>query len=150
MESRCVAPIRLIVTLLAPPTDHVVAIVDRRQQPRNFLRRILQVRIERDDHLAARLAKAREDRRMLSEVAREFDHSHPALFVRRYLAQDSQRFVARSVVNENHFPRTVQCAEHGLQARPQVGEVRGFVEHCNHDRDQAGRRRRYADVVAIR
>ena len=118
VQARRVLSIRLIVTLLAPSADHVVAFIDRRDQPRDFFRRILQVRVERDDDVAARLLEAREDRRMLSEIARQLDHPHTPLFARRNFAQDAERIVVRSVIDKNRLPWTVQTVEHRLEARP--------------------------------
>ena len=105
LQARSEFPVRLVMTFLAPSADDVVAFVDRGDQPRNFLRRILQVGVERDDDLAARLLEAREDRRMLSEVARQLDHPHAPLFARRDFAQYAERIVARSVVDKNRLPR---------------------------------------------
>ena len=99
------AAIGVVVALLAPSADHVVALVDRGEQPRNFLGRILQVGVERDDDLAAALAKAGQYRGVLAEVARQFDHAHRAVCARGNSAQEVERFVARTVVDEQHFPR---------------------------------------------
>src|SRR5258708_26763427 len=120
------------MTFLAPSAHHVVACVDRRDQPGNFLRRILQVGIEGDDNLTARLSEAREDRRVLSEIARQLHDSHAPFFSRRNFAQDTERVVARSVIDKDGLPRTVQAVKNWLEARPERYEVRRFVEHRHH------------------
>ena len=150
VQARGVLAVGLVVAFLAPSADDVVAFVDRGNQPRDFFRRILQIGVECDDDIAARLFEAREDRRMLSEVARKLDHPHAALFARRDFAQDAERVVARAVVDENRLPRAVEAVEHRLEARPQRRQIRGFVEHRHHDRDQASLGARDGGGVANR
>ena len=121
---------------LAPSADHVVALVDRGEQARNFFGRILQVGVERHHDLAAALAKAGEYRGVLAEVARQFDHAHRAVCARGYLAQEVERLVGRAVVDEQHFPRPSAPAHHRLQPRPQRRQIRRLVVHRHHDRDE--------------
>ncbi len=76
MHARRQPTVGTILPLLAPSTDNVVAGVDRLDQPWNILGRILQVGVERDHNIAAAIAKPRQNRRMLAEVARQFHYSH--------------------------------------------------------------------------
>src|SRR5271170_143776 len=60
MQPRGVAPITPILPLLAPSADDIIASVNRLDQPRNLLWRILQVGVERDDDVAAAGPETRE------------------------------------------------------------------------------------------
>ena len=104
--------VSLVLALCPPSADHVVAGVDRLQQPRDFLGRILQVGVECHDHLAAALAEAGQDRGMLAEIARQLDHSHAAVTIRD-LTQHRQRIVARTVVDEHHLVVAIAAGNHG-------------------------------------
>jgi len=63
-----------IPAFFAPTPDHIIAGSDCFEQPWNLLRRILQVSVQRHHHVAAGISKPREQRRMLSKVARQLDH----------------------------------------------------------------------------
>ncbi len=54
-------------------TDVVRTLVHGEDDLGDLLRRVLEVRIERDDIVAARLRKSGEDRHVLSGVTREHD-----------------------------------------------------------------------------
>jgi hypothetical protein len=66
-----------IATMLPRAVHYFVAFVALGEQLRDLLGRILQVTVGLDDPLAPRAQHARLDRRLLPEVAREPEHSHP-------------------------------------------------------------------------
>jgi hypothetical protein len=90
LQARCELPVRQIVTFLAPSADDIVAFIDCRDQPGNFFRRILQVRVERNDNLTARLSEARKNRRVLSEITRQLDDSDAPFLARRNFTQNAE------------------------------------------------------------
>ena len=118
LQIRGEAAIGEVVALLAPSADHVVARIDRGEQARNFLGRILQVGVERHHDLAAALAKAGQDGGVLAEVARQFDHAHRAMRARGDLAQDVERLIGRAVVDEQELPTAARTRASPAPAGP--------------------------------
>src|SRR3990170_3232703 len=130
---RCLAAEPGILPLPAVAADDVVAVFDRRQQLRDFLRRILQVGVERHDHLAARALERRHDRHVLAEVAVEVDDAHlfrPLLVI---FPEQHQRVVAAAVVGEKNLEWLSDLVEHRGQAQEQRRQVFLFVVYRNHD-----------------
>ena len=136
LQMRGEAPIGEVVALFAPSADDVVAFIDCGEQARNFLGRILQIGVERHHDFAAGSAEAGQDRRVLAEIAREFDHAHRALRARGDLAQDIERIVGRAVVDEEHLPGPPARAHHRFETRPQRAQIGRFVVDRDHDRHE--------------
>ena len=74
-EPRGVGAEKRILPVQTVPAHVVVAGVDLGQQFRDFLRRILQVGIERDDRVAADAFKRGHDRHVLAVIGVEIDHA---------------------------------------------------------------------------
>ena len=72
--------------LLAPAVDEIVALIELRDHHRDVEGVVLQVAIQRDDHVALRVPDSRVHRRRLSIVAAEADDFH-ALVTRSQLLQ---------------------------------------------------------------
>ena len=93
---------RRVLALLARGPDVIVAPLHGREEVADFLGRILQIGVERDDAAAAAMLEAGHDRHVLAEIAAEQDHARdlgPAL---ELLAQQS-RAVCAAIVDEYDF-----------------------------------------------
>ena len=124
-----------------PVSAHVVeARVDFLQQLRNFLGRILQVGVERHDHVAAHAFERRHDRHVLAVVAVEIDHARHVRPRRVLRLQESKRTVRTAVVGENDFVAAPECIEHRIQAREQRRQVQLLVVDRDDDRNGNSRR----------
>ena len=121
------------MTVHAPAPHDVDAVGERLQQARDLLRRVLQVGVERDDHVAPRALHAREHGGVLAVVAVEPDHTDGRILMMQR-AQDVRRSVAAPVVDEDHLVRLRDPLQREREAMVQVDEARRFVEHGHHDR----------------
>ena len=118
-----------ILAVLAVAADHVVPVVDFRQQFGNLLRRVLQIGVERHDHLAAGALEGRHDRHVLAEVAVEVDHAHLFRALLVEIPQQCERIVAAAVVGKKDFVGLADPVEHRRQTRKQCRQVFLFVVH---------------------
>ena len=111
--------------------------VDRLEQARDLLRRVLQIGIERDDDGAARVGESREHGSVLARVARERDHGHPMVF-----RLDDEEFLERPigapVVDIDDLGGTIERVEYGPDPCVELRETALLVEDRDHDR--GGRR----------
>lgn len=57
-----------VLTVLADSAHHVVTFISLRHQPRDLLRRVLQVGVEGNNQIAGYMAEAGHDRRVLAVV----------------------------------------------------------------------------------
>ena len=69
------APPQRVLALLADGADVVVALIEHADQLADLLRRILQIRIQGDHVLAARVGESRHDGRVLAEVRMKQHHA---------------------------------------------------------------------------
>ena len=90
-EFRSVTAEEGVLPVLAVTTDDVVAGGIGREQFRDFLRRVLQVGIERHHDLAAYALERRHDRHVLAEIAVEIDDPHFARPLAMKIAQQDTR-----------------------------------------------------------
>ena len=132
-QPRGVAPEEGVLPAFADRVDQVVPLAERRDDLRDFLGRVLQVRVERDDPLSARGLEAGHDRGVLAEVPREGEHAQLRVDL-PLLAEQLQRPVGRAVVHRHDLVRFADPVEHGEQPREERLDVRRLVEHRDHDR----------------
>jgi hypothetical protein len=90
-----------VLALAADAADVVVALAHLGDQLVDFLGRVLQVGIERDDDLAAAMLEAGHDRHVLAGVGGEEHHARDVGPGLELLAQDRRRAVAAAVVDED-------------------------------------------------
>ncbi|KAG0161938.1 hypothetical protein DFQ30_004806, partial [Apophysomyces sp. BC1015] len=126
-RGRCLAAEQAVLPLQPDRADVVMAVAHFLDQLADFLRRVLQVRIERDYDVATGLLEAGQDRHVLPIVAIK---QHDAGGVRAclvLLGQQRGRVVAAAVVDENHFVGQIQCIERRIEPRGQRGQARLLV-----------------------
>ena len=85
-----------------PAAHHVVALLERLEEARDLLREVLEVRVERDQDLAARRVEPRLQRRGLAVVARQVDHAQARLPL-EIRPHHRQRVVPAAVVHEDEL-----------------------------------------------
>jgi hypothetical protein len=129
-----VAAQRVVLPVLAPARAHVEALVQLGEQQRDVLRVVLEVGVDRDDHLARGEVDARHHRGGLPAVAAEVDHLDARLFARQGI-EHGIAAVAAAVVHEDDFPGAPEALEHGGERRHQRGQALALVEHRDRDRD---------------
>ncbi len=113
--------------------DVVVALIELVDQFADLLRRILQVGIQGDHELAARIGQARHHGRVLAEVGVE--HHHPRLLraQQELLPQQRDRTILAAVIDEHDFEGDLQRIEGRIQPREQGRQHGLFVVNRNHD-----------------
>ncbi len=124
-----------VLALLADRAHVVVAGVKLRQHACDFLRRILQVRIERDHVAAAGVREAGQDRPVLAEIRGEQNHARDLRAALELLAQYRHRTIAAAVVDEDDLVAAAQRIERRIQAREQRREHFLLVVDRNDQRD---------------
>jgi hypothetical protein len=122
-----------ILPFLAVAADDIMSGLDFREQLRDFLRRILQVGVERHDHLAARALERRHDRHVLAEIAVEVDDAHLLRPLCVKILEQHERVVTAAIVGEEDFERLADLVEHRGQAQEQRRQVFLLVVYRNHD-----------------
>ena len=123
----------VVDALLSPPADDVVPVVQLCEQRRNFLGRVLQVAVHRDDDVAGGRVESSREGGGLAVIPRQVDHPH----ARIALGHDGERRrrpVGASVVDVDDFGVESQDEQHGGQATVQLVERPGFVEERYDDR----------------
>ena len=100
---------------IAHAADVVMTLVDLLEQPADFLRRVLQIGVERHDHGPARLLEAGEDGIVLAEIAGQQNHAGDIRTFQILGAEQTRGLVATAVVDEDHFVRTTEPLEHRIQ-----------------------------------
>ena len=86
-----------------PARDEVEALVELREQARDLGRVVLQVAVDRDDDVAARLRESGRERGGLAEVPAQPDDPHVAV-AGVQARQRGERAVGRAVVDEDGLP----------------------------------------------
>jgi hypothetical protein len=93
---------RIVVALLAPAADHVVTLVELRDERRDVRRVVLQVRVQGNDHVAPGVRETRAQGSGLPEVPSETDHADP--WIRRLEALEIlETAVGAAIVDEDQL-----------------------------------------------
>ena len=129
------APEKGVLAVLAHAAHDVVALRELRQQLRDLLGRVLQVGVERHGHVARHVAKARQDRLVLAEVAGEVERAERVRPFRRPILQDPEGAVAAAVVDHDDLVRIAAAVHHGRQAAQELRQVALLVVDRHHDGD---------------
>ena len=98
----------------------------------NFLGRVLQVGIHRDDNVALRLVETAVERGTFPVVAAETDAAHVARLAMQF-TDDFPRAVGRTVVDEDDFIRKAFRLHHFLDPFVEFDERIGFVVKGDYD-----------------
>lgn len=122
-----------------PARDHVVALVELGQQAGDVGRIVLQVGVQRHDHVVARGVDAGGHRRGLAEVAAEADQAEMRIG-RAGGLEVVPGAVARAVVHEDDLVGAADARNGRVELLRQGGDVRLFVEDGNDDREARGGR----------
>ncbi len=120
---------------LPDAADVVVALVHRRQQLADFLRRILQIGVQRHHPLAPAILEAGHDRHVLAVIGVEQDDPRDVGPGQELVFQQRRRAVAAAVVDEQHFVGYPQCVQRRIEPREQRGQRFLFVVDGNDDRE---------------
>ena len=102
--------------------------------PGNVARVVLQVAVGRDDEAAARVRKARRERRGLTEVAAEPDDPQPRV-LRLELRQQRERLVCAAVVDDDDLVAAAERLERFRELAVELRDVRRLVPHRDDDGD---------------
>jgi len=137
-QPRCIAAPPRILAGATHAADVIGAGVHRCEQLADFLRRILQVGVERHDPCSAHALESGQDGEVLPVVAVEVDDARFVGSARELLAQQCARPIPAAVVDENHLVGDLQRIERRVEAREQRGQPRLLVV----DGDDDGKRRR--------
>src|SRR5919197_965573 len=133
---RCSSPERVAAVGL-PARDEVEALLELDQQPRDFGGVVLEVGVDRDDDIAARLAESRRESGRLAEVAAQPDDAN-VLVALVQARQCGERSVDGAVVDEDGLPLIAGRVKCSLQLLVQECERALFVVQRNDDRDHGG------------
>jgi hypothetical protein len=134
-EARRALPEEVVLPVGAHRAHDVVTGVHLGHELRNLLRRVLEVRVERDHVLAVRGGEGRHDRHVLARVAHELHRLHQTRVGRRRSPQDLERAVPGAIVHEDDLEGPSESLEHGKEPREKHGEISVLVEDRNDDRD---------------
>jgi hypothetical protein len=108
--------------------------------------RMLQVAVHQHDRVAARMLKARGQRRFLAEVARQAQA--PDGRVRGALPFDgAPGVVGRAVVHQHQLPGSTQGLQHADDLRQRGVQVRGLAVQRDHQGQGGGALRRHGITV---
>ena len=124
------APERLPL-LLGRAVDDVVAFRQLLEELRDLFRRVLQIVVERDDHVMARATDPGEQRVVLAVIAHQVDAAHPRVLSGQP-ADDVPAPVAAAVVDEDDLGARGLRAQHRLQPSHQGFERAFAVVDRNH------------------
>src|SRR5882724_1751460 len=108
------APIR-IVTVFPDSADVVGAPIHGGDDLADFLRGVLQVRIQCDDVVTAGLREPGHDGHVLSDIAREDHHARGVGTFRELPTQYGNGAVAATVIHEDHFVLAAELIEHRVK-----------------------------------
>ncbi len=121
--------------------DVVGAGIHRFDELDDLLGWILQIRIQGDHVLTARVLEASQNRHVLSGVARQHDdagHLRPLL---ELLPQNPHRTIVTAVVDEDELIGPLQPVERRIEPREQLREPALLVVHRNDDGNAGAHRR---------
>ena len=123
-----------VLTAYAVRADNVVARVHLRYNARELVRRVLEVRVERDYLVAARVLKAGHYRHVLAEVAVEvYDANLLALFVK--IIEYSERRVSAAVVDKDYLKGPPHGFHNGVELREERAQRLLLVVRWDYDGD---------------
>jgi hypothetical protein len=114
----------------APAAGDVVALGELGEQLRQIFRRMLQVAVHGDDHLAQGVIEAGGERGRLAVVAGQFDDADGGI-AGAEAAQRQVAAVAAAVIDEDDLVGQADGDQHAREARVQFVERRLFVEDGN-------------------
>ena len=123
-----------VVALLFPARHQIVPFVeDHTPQSRNLVRRVLQVGVHRENHLAARFSETAIQGGGFAVVASELDPPHR----RKPLVQifdHAPRTIAGTVVHQDYLVRQTLAASHAIDPFDQLRQRLLLVIERNDDR----------------
>ena len=123
---------RLTLAVAANRVDDVEAFAPLRNEARNHLGRVLEIRVHEHDRVAARRVEPGGESRLVAEVAREAEQ--PQLRVAcGELEQPRPGAVGRAVVDEDDLVRTAERRERRGEPSMELGERRLLVEDGRDD-----------------
>ncbi len=122
----------LVLAVLPPAADDVVALVQLVHHPWNVGRVVLKVGVQRDHHVAASEVETGAHRRGLAEVAAETDDLHTPVGLVA-LAEKLVSAVGAAIVDENDLEVVLARQRFG-DLLVKLRKVCLFIEKRNHDR----------------
>ncbi len=136
-ELGCVLAEPGVLAAHAEGVDEVIALGEERHHLGDLLRGVLQVGVEGDEPIAARVGQAGGDRRMLAEVAREL-HQHQLRMERLLGPHQARSAIARAVVDADHLPAHGQRPAYREEAAEERRYVALLVVHRDDHRELDG------------
>lgn len=130
-----------ILAVLPPAAHGVVTFLDLCHQAGNLFRRVLQVRVQSDHHLAPGRLKAGEDGLVLAEIAVKLQSPEVFRVLIVELGEDFPGAVAGAVIHQDDFKGALHVAESAHQPLSQLPEVLFFVINGDDYGDVGCRRR---------
>ena len=124
-----------VLAVLTHGSDHVIALVRFLDQPRDLLRRVLQVGIKGNNQIAGDVAKARHDRRVLAVVAVQQHRHDVAAFGFGRRRQHEGGVIAAAVVDQQDFIFTPKGGAGGIRAANELWQTLLLVIHRDDHRD---------------
>ena len=115
--------------------DDVVPLIDAGHDARDLLRRVLKVRVHRDDNVPLCGLKARHDRHVLTKIAVEVYDPYDIWPFPVFLEQQWQGCVPATVVDEHHLKGPPQRIHDGQQPAKQRGQRLLLTVDRNNHRD---------------
>ncbi|MNM98076.1 hypothetical protein D3C81_1105970 [compost metagenome] len=138
-QLRWIAAQGRVLAVAAHGADHVVTLFRFGNQPRDFFRRVLQVGVEGDHHIAFALFETGHDCCVLAVVTVEDDRHERAVFTGRGFFQKVGGLVTAAVVDEDNFKVVTQHLAGGFSTAQQFRQAVLFVVDRDDDRHTADR-----------
>jgi molybdopterin molybdotransferase len=133
-EPRERAPEPRVPTLRLPARDEVEAFVELGEKARDLAGIILEVGVDRDDHVATGVREPGRERGGLAEIPAQPDHAN-VLVLGMEASECREASVGRAVVDEDHLPRAAEGLEGRFQLVVQRRERQLLVVDRHDDRD---------------
>ena len=128
----------VVDAFLAPAARDVVAFLDLGEQRRNILRRVLQIAIERNDHVALRLIETGGKSGGLSEIAAQANDFQTAVGFDQ-IGQQVEAAIRGRVIHRNDFVRLLNRFQYRRQPVVKRQDGRFLIVDRDDDR-QHGRK----------
>jgi hypothetical protein len=144
-EPRRQCPSPRVLPHRPPPARHVGPGLDRRDQPRDVLGRVLQVGVHGHDDVAVRPRQAGVHRRVLAKGPLETHDAHPLVLL-AHPGEQLEAAVCRAVVDEDQLERVAGLLERGPRASVELVQRRDLVQQRHDDRHLRIRRGQFHDL----
>ena len=122
----------MVLSILAPTGDHVVALVENFQHFRDIRRIILSVAVQGNNHFSASMVEPCHHCCRLTQIPFEMDYPNPVILISQLL-KDPFGMIGAAIVDKDQFPRDSELRQFSADTLVNINKCLRLVENGHDD-----------------